>query len=400
MVKGKKILIGVTGSIAAYKIATLVRFLVKEGAEVKVIMTPSAKAFITPLTLSTLSKNPVYSDFVKNEAGEWTNHVELALWADLLLIAPLSANTLGKMANGICDNLLIATYLSAKCPVAVAPAMDLDMYQHPTTLANLTKLRTFGNAVIDAEDGELASGLKGVGRMAEPETLLARIASLLSENQDFSGKTILITSGPTYESIDPVRFIGNQSTGKMGAAIAMELAQRGAKVEFVSGPVSSYPMHANVTVHKVTSANQMFETTKTLFPASSISIFTAAVADYRPEQTATSKIKRNGENLSLTLVPNPDIAREMGKLKAPGQINVGFALETDKEEDNALKKLESKNLDLIVLNSLNNKGAGFAHDTNKVSIFDRENKALHFELKTKTEVAKDLADVILTKIKS
>ncbi len=400
MLRGKKILIGVTGSIAAYKMATLIRFLVKTGAEVKVIMTESAKTFITPLTLSTLSKHPVHTSFVKNETGEWTNHVELALWADAMLIAPLSANTLGKMANGICDNLLIATYLSAKCPVAVAPAMDLDMYRHPTTLLNLEKLRSFGNIIIDAENGELASGLSGVGRMAEPETLFKNLETLLHKKTDFFGKSILITSGPTHEAIDPVRFIGNHSTGKMGRSIAEELANRGAMVEFISGPVAHYPSHTNIRIHKVTSANQMYDSVKSLFPGCDISIFTAAVADFKPETVATSKIKRNGANLNINLVPNPDIASEIGKLKTKKQFTVGFALETDKEEQNALKKLESKNLDLIVLNSLNHQGAGFAHDTNKVSIFDRKNKAVHFELKTKTEVAKDLADVILSHLQS
>lgn len=400
MLAGKKILVGVTGSIAAYKTASLVRLLVKASAEVQVISTEAASTFITPLTLATLSKNPVHQSFVKNDRGEWTNHIELGLWADLIVIAPLSATTLSKMANGLCDNLLIATYLSAKCPVMVAPAMDLDMYQHPTTRENLRKLRSFGNAVIDAESGELASGLQGIGRMAEPETIFSQITHHFNQTQDFAGKSVLITSGPTHEAIDPVRFIGNHSTGKMGEAIALELAKRGARVSFVSGPVKQYPSHPNITVHKVTSAMQMLEATQSLFDRSEIAIFAAAVADYRPSEVASSKIKKKDSTLDIKLVPNPDIASEMGKRKSKSQFTVGFALETDKEEVNAVKKLESKNLDLIVLNSLNHEGAGFAHDTNKVTIFDRENKAHAFELKSKAEVAKDLVDVILSKIQS
>lgn len=393
MLEGKKVLIAVCGSIAAYKTAFFVRLLVKAGAEVQVIMTESAKDFITPLTLATLSKKPVLSSFYKNENGEWHNHVELGLWADLIVIAPLSANTLGKLANGLCDNLLSAVYLSARCPVMVCPAMDLDMYQHPTTQKNLQTLNSNGNIVIDAEDGELASGLSGQGRMAEPEHIMDRIRSFFGTAESFKGKKIVITSGPTYEAIDPVRFIGNHSTGKMGMAIALELANRGAEIQFVSGPVQQYPRHPNIQVTKVTSANEMYEASQGYFSTSDVAIFTAAVADYKPNEVATSKIKKQDANLQITLAPNPDIASELGKIKDK-QFTVGFALETDSEETNALGKLQRKNLDMIVLNSLNHDGAGFAHDTNKVSIFDKHNNVHHFELKTKTEVAKDLVDLL------
>ena len=396
MLAGKKILLAVCGSIAAYKTAFFVRLLVKEGAEVQVVMTESAKAFISPLTLSTLSKRPVYSDFVKDDSGQWTNHVELGLWADLLVIAPMSAHTLGKLAHGICDNLVIATYLSAKCSVMVSPAMDLDMYRHPTTIENLIRLTNFGNIIINAEHGELASGLVGEGRMAEPETILKRIKSHFAETLDFKGKTILMTSGPTHEAIDPVRFIGNHSTGKMGYAIAMELASRGAQIHFISGPVSSYPSHQKITVQKVQSAEEMLTLAKRHFPNVNIAIFAAAVADYKPSSVADQKIKKNGKSLSIQLLPNPDIAKELGQLKSK-QFSVGFALETENEAVNAAKKLKSKNFDLIVLNSLNHAGAGFAHDTNKVTIFDKENNTFDFELKEKAEVAKDLVDLIYQK---
>ncbi|RED93383.1 bifunctional phosphopantothenoylcysteine decarboxylase/phosphopantothenate--cysteine ligase CoaBC [Marinoscillum furvescens] len=393
MLEGKKVLIAVCGSIAAYKTAFFVRLLVKSGAEVQVIMTKSAKDFITPLTLATLSKRPVLTSFYKNENGEWYNHVELGLWADLIVIAPMSANTLGKLANGLCDNLLSAVYLSARCPVMVCPAMDLDMYQHPTTQHNLSKLTSYGNIVIEAEDGELASGLSGQGRMAEPEHIMERITSFFGTAESFKGKKVVITSGPTHEPIDPVRFIGNHSTGKMGTAIALELASRGAQVQLVSGPTLTYPKHRNIQVTRVTSAQEMYEAAKSYFVSSDIAIFTAAVADYRPGEVADSKIKKTEQNLQITLVPNPDIAKELGAIKDK-QFTVGFALETDNEETNALGKLKRKNLDMIVLNSLNHDGAGFAHDTNKVSIFDKHNNVHHFELKTKTEVAKDLVDLL------
>ncbi|MEQ8583822.1 MAG: bifunctional phosphopantothenoylcysteine decarboxylase/phosphopantothenate--cysteine ligase CoaBC [Marinoscillum sp.] len=394
MLEGKKVLLAVCGSIAAYKAAFFVRLLVKSGAEVKVIMTESAKDFITPLTLATLSKHPVLSSFYQNENGEWHNHVELGLWADLMIVAPISANTLSKMANGASDNLLTAVYLSARCPVMVCPAMDLDMYQHPATRRNLKTLADYGNIIIDAESGELASGLTGEGRMAEPEHILERVKSFFHQTQSFVGKKVMMTSGPTHESIDPVRFIGNHSTGKMGKAIALELANRGAEVEFISGPAAHAPHHPLIKVTKVTSAEEMFEAAKAYFELSDIGIFTAAVADYRPKEMATSKLKKKEQALNITLVPNPDIASQLGAMKKKHQFTVGFALETDEEQVNARKKLESKNLDVIVLNSLNHEGAGFAHDTNKVSIFDRHNKEQHFELKSKVEVAKDLVDFI------
>ncbi|MEP4532463.1 MAG: bifunctional phosphopantothenoylcysteine decarboxylase/phosphopantothenate--cysteine ligase CoaBC [Cyclobacteriaceae bacterium] len=397
MLAGKKILLAVCGSIAAYKTAFFVRLLVKAGADVKVIMTDSAKGFITPLTLSTLSKNPVYSEFVKNEEGEWNNHVELGMWADLMIIAPLSANTLGKIVQGICDNLLMAVYLSAKCPVMVSPAMDLDMYSHHTTQSNLEKIREFGHLVIDAESGELASGLSGQGRMSEPETLLTKTISFFEKQRQFENHNILITSGPTHEAIDPVRFIGNHSTGKMGKAIALELANRGAKVTFVSGPVNNYPTHPNIELVKVTSAREMLGAAESAFPDSRIAIFTAAVADFRPESFVEEKIKKQDSSLDIKLVPNPDIAKTLGDMKT-NQFTVGFALETNDEEVNAAKKLKSKNFDLIVLNSLNNEGAGFAHDTNKVTIFEAENNTHDFELKRKEEVAIDLVDIIFKKI--
>ncbi|MFH6982092.1 bifunctional phosphopantothenoylcysteine decarboxylase/phosphopantothenate--cysteine ligase CoaBC [Marinoscillum luteum] len=394
MLEGKKVLLAVCGSIAAYKAAFFVRLLVKSGAEVKVIMTESAKDFITPLTLATLSKNPVLSSFYQNENGEWHNHVELGLWADLMIVAPVSANTLSKLANGAADNLLTAVYLSARCPVMVCPAMDLDMYQHPATRRNLKTLADYGNIIVDAESGELASGLTGEGRMAEPEHILEKVKSFFQQTQSFVGKKVMMTSGPTHESIDPVRFIGNHSTGKMGKAIALELANRGAEVEFISGPAAHAPHHPLIRVTKVTSAEEMFEAAKAYFETSDIGIFTAAVADYKPETMVTSKLKKKERALQITLVPNPDIASQLGAMKKKHQFTVGFALETDEEQVNARKKLESKNLDVIVLNSLNHEGAGFAHDTNKVSIFDRHNKEQHFELKSKVEVAKDLVDFI------
>jgi phosphopantothenoylcysteine decarboxylase/phosphopantothenate--cysteine ligase len=398
MLNGKKIVLGVSGSIAAYKSAVLVRLLVKEGAEVKVIMTPSAHDFITPLTLSTLSKNPVLTQFVKDETGQWNNHVDLGLWADAMVIAPASANTLAKMATGLCDNLLLAVYLSARCPVFFAPAMDLDMLQHPATKSNLEKLRSFGNHLIDPAFGELASGLVGNGRMAEPEEIRDHLINFFSTKKRLSGKTVLVTAGPTYEAIDPVRFIGNHSSGKMGFAIAEALAQEGASVNLVSGPTHQHTQNASINVIPVMSAEDMYTRCNELFPKADITVLSAAVADYKPKHVADQKIKKKDEGISLELVKTHDIAATLGKLKHNGQIIVGFALETEKEKANALKKLEAKNFDLIVLNSLNDKGAGFSHDTNKVTIISRDQKERSFELKTKKEVAHDIVSAILEKI--
>jgi len=395
MLQNKKILLGVCGSIAAYKSANLIRLLTKSGAEVKVVMTSSASEFITPLTLATLSKNPALSSFTKNDAGEWNNHVELGLWADLMLIAPASANTIAKMAHGLCDNLLLATYLSAKCPVYVAPAMDLDMYQHPSTQANLEKLQSFGNTIIEAEHGELASGLVGQGRMAEPENIVDFLTDK-GVKKELDGKNVLITAGPTYESIDPVRFIGNHSSGKMGYALAHELAEKGAKVQLVSGPTNLSVNHPNIELHSITSAEEMYEQCAEIFPKVDISVLAAAVADYRPDTVADQKIKKSSDSMSISLTKTKDIAAELGQLKKNGQVMVGFALETENEIDNASKKIKSKNFDLIVLNSLNDKGAGFGHDTNKISIIDKQNKIRKFELKPKKEVAKDIVETIIS----
>lgn len=395
MLQGRKILLGVCGSIAAYKIPLLVRLLIKQGAEVKVIQTAAAQEFVTAITLATVSKNPVLSSFVKGNQGEWNNHVALGLWADLMVIAPLSANTLSKMASGGCDNLLTATYLSARCPVMLAPAMDLDMYQHPSTTKNLATVRTYGNLIIHAETGELASGLVGVGRMAEPETILAEIERYFASTSTLKGKRVLITSGPTYESIDPVRFIGNHSSGKMGLALAEEAAKRGAMVTMVSGPSGVSSSHPSISEWKVRTAAEMYEATENEFPKADIAIFAAAVSDYRPEQVATQKIKKDTDEVVLKLVKNKDIAFEMGKIKKKHQLTVGFALETEHEQPNALQKLKKKNLDLIVLNSLNDGGAGFAHDTNKITIFGMDERRHEFELKPKTQVAKDIFDRIL-----
>ncbi len=396
MLKGKKILVAVCGSIAAYKTAFFVRLLVKEEAEVKVVMTESAKDFITPLTLSTLSKNPVYSEYFNKTSGEWTNHVELGLWADLMIIAPLSANTLGKMANGICDSLLLATYLSAKCPVVVAPAMDLDMYKHPSTVSNLRKLESFGNEVIEARDGELASGLVGQGRMPEPEELLEVVKKKYSNSQALKDKKVLITSGPTHEAIDPVRFIGNHSSGKMGVALANAFKDAGALVSVISGPSQYLPENVNLT--KVNSAKEMLDEAEKQYKDCDIVVFAAAVADYRPASPSDEKIKKKGDSLEISLVKNPDIAYELGQ-KKNGQFNIGFALETTKEETHAREKLQKKNFDLIVLNSLNDAGAGFQEDTNKVTFFDKNNKEIKFELKSKKQVAADIVDYTIQHVK-
>lgn len=389
---GKKILLGVCGSIAAYKSALLVRLLVKNGAEVKVIMTATAHDFITPLTLSTLSKNPVLTQFSKDETGQWNNHVELGLWADVFVVAPASANTLAKMANGLCDNLLLATYLSARCKVLFAPAMDLDMWQHASTQANLKKLIAFGNVLIEPTHGELASGLVGTGRMAEPEQILLSIENFLKPGK-LLGKKALVTAGPTYEALDPVRFIGNHSTGKMGFAIAEELSREGAEVTLVSGP-TYLPAPAGVHVVHVNSAEEMFLASKTHFALADITVFSAAVADYKPAIKADQKIKKGSGPMVIELVKTYDIAAELGKQKKPGQITVGFALETENERNNAQSKLKAKNFDLIVLNSLNDAGAGFGHDTNKISILSASSSK-EFILKSKKEVAADIVTAII-----
>ncbi len=397
MLRNKKILLGVCGSIAAYKAALLTRLLVKEGAEVKIVITLAASDFITPLTLSTLSKNPVLQAFKKDEDGSWNNHVELGLWADAMVVAPASANTIAKMANGICDNLLLATYLSARCPVFLAPAMDLDMYQHPSTLSNLQKLETFGNNVIQAAYGELASGLTGTGRMAEPEDILMLLKGHFSHNLAFQGKKVLITAGPTYEKIDPVRFIGNHSSGKMGYAIANALADKGAEVVLVSGPTNLLIDHPLITLVEIKSAEEMYQKCIEHYETTDIAILAAAVADYTPKQTFEQKLKKNQAALQIELVKTRDIALELGKIKQPGQLNIGFALETENEFENADKKLNVKNFDMIVLNSLQDKGAGFGHDTNKISIIDKNNSQ-HFELKSKQEVAEDILTAISAKL--
>ena len=394
MLKGKHIILGVTGSIAAYKAATLTRLLVKEGASVKVVMTPLAKEFITPLTMATLSKSPIMVDFYNPENGDWNSHVDLGLWADLYLIAPASANTIGKMAGGIADNLLLTTYLSAKCPVMVAPAMDLDMYKHPATQRNLKVLQSFGNIIIEPESGELASGLIGKGRMEEPERIVAFIADYFARQEDFKGKKVVVTAGPTYEKIDPVRFIGNYSSGKMGLAIAEEFAGRGAEVVLVCGPVNLKTSHPAIRRVDVESAAQMYEVTSKEFVNSDVAVLSAAVADFTPKEKADHKIKRGKDDLLLELLPTKDIAAELGRIKTASQLLIGFALETNDEEVNALSKMQRKNLDMIVLNSLNDKGAGFSVDTNKVTILDKAGDKTVYELKTKVEVAKDIVDQI------
>jgi phosphopantothenoylcysteine decarboxylase / phosphopantothenate---cysteine ligase len=395
MLAGKKILLGVSGSIAAYKSVLLIRLLVKEGAEVKVIMTPSAHDFITPLTLATVSKNPVLTNFIKDSTGVWNNHVDLGLWADVMLIAPASANTMAKMASGICDNLLLAVYLSARCPVLFAPAMDLDMLQHPSTKSNIQKLISWGNQLINPGHGELASGLVGTGRMAEPEEIIAQLTSHFKTSSPLTGKKALVTAGPTHEALDPVRFIGNNSSGKMGYAIAEELANQGAEVTLVSGPTSITVSNPNIKLLRVTSAEEMYQACVSHFTSTDITVLSAAVADYRPAQRADQKIKKSGDMLTIELIKTRDIAAELGKLKKKNQFTVGFALETENEKSNAEKKIADKNLDLIVLNSLNDAGAGFGHDTNKITLIDKNNKATEFNLKSKKEVATDIVNAIM-----
>lgn len=398
--KGKKILLAISGGIAAYKMNYLVRDFVKKGAEVKVILTPSAENFVTKVTLSTLSKNAVYSDFY-DQNGTWNSHVELALWADVLLVAPCTANTLAKMVHGICDNLVIATYMSAKCLVFIAPAMDLDMYAHPSTKENLEKAERFGHHIIPAEFGELASGLEGQGRLAEPETILQKIedffAQSLPQSHSLDGKTVLITAGPTYEAIDPVRFIGNHSSGKMGFSLAEEAVRRGAKVILISGPTSQKADHKNIEIHRVTSAKEMYDEVFKYYEKVDIAIASAAVADYAPKIVAKEKIKKSEEEFTIELVKNPDILKTMGEKKTH-QFLVGFALETQNEEENAKSKLQKKNLDMIVLNSLRDEGAGFQKDTNKVKILTHSEQK-EFSLKSKDEVAKDILDFVETQLK-
>ncbi|MDP3468565.1 MAG: bifunctional phosphopantothenoylcysteine decarboxylase/phosphopantothenate--cysteine ligase CoaBC [Daejeonella sp.] len=395
MLINKNILLGVCGSIASYKSAFLVRLLVKAGANVRVVMTKDACNFITPLTLSTLSKNPVFINYFDTDTGSWNNHVELGLWADLMIIAPASANTLAKFANGLCDNLLSAVYLSAKCPVYFAPAMDLDMWKHPATQKNIATLIGFGNKMIQPDYGELASGLTGDGRMAEPEAIFQVLSGELKKKLPLRGKKALVTAGPTYEAIDPVRFIGNHSSGKMGFAIAEELAALGASVVLVTGPTSLSLNNQGIKRIDVTSAEEMLESAITNFAGTDISILSAAVADYRPKDISPTKIKKDSSEFVIDLIKTPDILATLGKEKKTGQILVGFALETNNEEENAIKKLEKKNLDFIVLNSLRDEGAGFKNDSNKITIIDRKLNKKTFDLKPKTEVAADICKKVL-----
>ena len=401
MLKGKKIVLGITGSIAAYKSCQIIRLLVKAGAEVQVVITPAGKEFITPITLSALTQKPVVSDFFSQRDGTWHSHVALGLWADAMLVAPCTASTLGKMANGVADNMLITTYLSMKAPVFVAPAMDLDMYAHPTTQQNLDRLRSFGNYIIEPQSGFLASGLEGKGRMEEPEKIVAFLDDFFSgEHADchsLQGRHILITAGPTYEKIDPVRFIGNYSSGKMGFALAEECARRGAEVTLIAGPVS---LSSSISIHRidVESCQQMRDAAVEAFPHADAAILCAAVADFRPAEVAEQKIKRVGQTMDIHLVPNPDIAAELGHLKQEKQMLVGFALETNDEEQNAQKKLEKKNFDFIVLNSLRNEGTCFKSDENQISIISRNGRR-DYDKKPKSEVARDIIDELEKRMK-
>lgn len=401
MLKGKKLVLGITGSIAAYKSCQIIRLLVKAGAEVQVVITPAGKEFITPITLSALTQKPVVSDFFSQRDGTWHSHVALGLWADAMLVAPCTASTLGKMANGVADNMLITTYLSMKAPVFVAPAMDLDMYAHPTTQQNLDRLRSFGNYIIEPQSGFLASGLEGKGRMEEPEKIVAFLDDFFSgEHADchsLQGRHILITAGPTYEKIDPVRFIGNYSSGKMGFALAEECARRGAEVTLIAGPVS---LSSSISIHRidVESCQQMRDAAVEAFPHADAAILCAAVADFRPAEVAEQKIKRVGQTMDIHLVPNPDIAAELGQLKQEKQMLVGFALETNDEEQNAQKKLEKKNFDFIVLNSLRNEGTCFKSDENQISIISRNGRR-DYDKKPKSEVARDIIDELEKRMK-
>ncbi|MBK7406638.1 MAG: bifunctional phosphopantothenoylcysteine decarboxylase/phosphopantothenate--cysteine ligase CoaBC [Saprospirales bacterium] len=393
MVKGKKIILGISGSIAAYKAAHLTRLLVKAGAEVQVLMTRAATDFITPLTLSTLSKRPVLSDFHAEES--WNNHVELGLWADVLVLAPLTATTLAKLASGLADNVLVATYLSARCPVFFAPAMDVDMWKHPSTQRNVQLLESYGNRLIPVGFGELASGLTGEGRMAEPEEIVALLNDFFSEGQPLAGKRALVTAGPTYEAIDPVRFIGNYSSGKMGVAIAERLAALGAQVDLILGPSSLNPVHPHIRLHRVRSAQEMYEASLAVFDQTDMAVLSAAVADYRPANPASEKIKKDKADMRIDLESTPDIAAALGARKKAGQVLVGFALETENELENARAKRQKKNLDFIVLNSLRDAGAGFHHDTNKITLVFEGNKTEEFQLKSKREVADDIVAALI-----
>lgn len=396
VLSGKKILLGVSGGIAAYKTANLVRLFIKAGAQVQVVMSPASLHFVTPLTLATLSKNPVYSTFYNEEegSGEWNNHVELGLWADLMLVAPATANTLSKMANGNCDNLLIATYLSAKCPVYFAPAMDLDMYKHPSTLDSFHKLKSFGNIIIPAESGELASGLSGEGRMAEPENIVSFLERDLLEKLPLKGKKILITAGPTYEAIDPVRFIGNHSSGKMGFDIANEAVNKGAEVILVTGPTHLNVQNSTIKLIRVTSAQDMYDACHEFYNSVDVAIAAAAVADYRPKNVANQKIKKNDATFSIELEKTKDILASLGEQKK-NQFLIGFALETENEIEHAKQKIQKKNLDLIVLNSLNDEGAGFGKATNKVTFISKDFTIEPKELKSKEAVAKDIINKVI-----
>lgn len=395
MLKGKHIVLGITGGIAAYKSAYLLRLLIKAGAEVQVVMTPAAKEFITPVTLSALSGKPVVSEFFTANTGEWHSHVDLGLWADVMVIAPATASTIGKMANGVADNMLVTTYLSAKAPVFIAPAMDLDMMAHPSTCRNLQLLKSYGNHIIEPATGELASHLVGKGRMEEPENIVKVLEAFFTQRQSLAGKKVIVTAGPTYEKIDPVRFIGNYSSGKMGYAIAEEAARRGADVTIVSGPVSVSVSNPAIKVVKIESAREMLDACVARFSDCDIAVMCAAVADYAPAHASDRKIKREGHDAPvIELVKNPDIAKTLGEMKRQGQLLAGFALETDNEEVNAQSKLDSKHLDMIVLNSLRDAGAGFGTDTNKVTIYTADGRRIPFDVKSKTEVAADILDTI------
>jgi phosphopantothenoylcysteine decarboxylase / phosphopantothenate---cysteine ligase len=397
--KNKKILLGITGSISAYKAATLTRLLIKEGAIVQVIMTEFAAEFITPLTLSTLSQRPVMMKTHDPDTGKWNSHVEMGNWADVFLIAPASLNTIGKLANGIADNLLVTTFMAAKCPVVIAPAMDLDMYKHPANLNNIKILKKFGCSFIEPGIGELASGLSGKGRLAEPEDIIYELKKQFSDRLKLNAKTFLVTAGPTYENIDPVRFIGNYSSGKMGFAIAEELAENGADVILISGPTALNNKHENIERINVTSADDMYNACMSFFPSVDGAVMSAAVADFSPVTKNLEKLKRKSDKLNVELSPTKDIAAALGEIKNPDQILVGFALETDNETENAKDKLKRKNLDFIILNSLNVKGSGFNHDTNQISIIDRDGKVEEFELKMKVDVAKDIVNRIIHDLK-
>ena len=397
MLENKKIVLGITGGIAAYKACNLARLLIKKGAEVQVVMTPSAKEFITPLTLSTLTHKPVVSEFFDRRDGSWHSHVDLGLWADAMIIAPATASSIGKMANGIADNMLITTYLSMKAPVFVAPAMDLDMFAHPSTQQNIQRLVSYGNHIIEPGTGFLASKLEGKGRMEEPEKIVEVLEKHFSKQQSLTGKSVLITAGPTYEKIDPVRFVGNYSSGKMGYALAEACAKQGAEVTLVSGPVMLQTKHPAIRRIDVESAQEMYNAATTHFPQADIAILSAAVADFTPETTADKKIKRKGDELVLNLRPTQDIAAALGAIKNENQLLVGFALETDNEVQNAQDKMKRKNFDFIVLNSLQDKGAGFRVDTNKITIIDRQQGTTAYETKSKQEVAEDIVEYIVSK---